>query len=1147
LDNVFSELSRPAIYESAPNNFLVIPALTTAPILLRTKKGFFVFSRQFSACAKTTKTMRSLSLLSTVLWMGMTATAQTLLLEENFEGGGLPAGWTVEAAPGSDGWRFGTAAELSALATLIFPEHGRFAATNDETCNCNKSNERLILPPQNFSAHPHTYLLFDSYFLGFSFQGTAESARIQVSTNGGESWSDAFVVPAFNGWKRYAVNLSAYSGAASVTVAFRYSDGGGWNLGWGVDNVVLLAPPSTSVQLLSFNHQDQEYLPVGSHPVAGKIVNQGANTLTDTRFTLTLNGATVLTETVSGLNVAPFDTANFYLNGSLTVTAPTMYDAELRVSMPNGQNDPLTDDDAIALVFGGISVAPPRRVLLEAHTGAAFGDCPPTGMNVQQILDAYTQSLGYSMHHVDDLALTQSDTFRNATGLTIFPSATVDRRVVPGESGFFVRPPRWNAAVAYRQSRYAPVSVGVSEQIFDPATRTLTATVRADFFGPVSGDLRFNLFIVEDSVMGVPQANDYNNDYTSPFYLNGNPIQMFVHRRVLRAMLGGTWGTAGAIPASVGDGQSFSHTYTYVFAQNVNLSRVRLIAVVQRFDPNPFKRSILNAGDAPFQIFQVWPASANLICGESVTFTVPNPPPGFTFHWSPNVGILNNQNGVTVTAAPTSGVTYTVTAIHNTTGQSFSRTVPVTIDVGLEITSSAQVVCQGTPVILNAFGGQYYTWSPATGLSATTGSEVVATPMQTTTYTVTGANLSGTCVGTATVTVVVVGALNFSIPEPTICAGRSVTVSASGGNVYQWSPPDYLSSPHSATVTITPLSDVTYTVTAYSAEGCTLVRTFAVTLRSAPQVYVPQGESVSVCPGGMTGLSVRGALSYVWNPPLYLSSTVDSNIVCTPLESTTYTVTGYDLYGCEGVATVAVAISPTLPVNVSSDKGVICGSGSMTLTASGATNYVWEPAEGLSATTGESVVASPVVTTTYTVRGTAAEGCDGTATFTVRIQAPPFIAATADRDTITPGQTTVLRAFGAQTYQWKPTQYVTGSGSVVTVEPPVTTTFTVVGADADGCADSVQIRVVVDTSVSEKPPVRPFELKIYPNPSADGKIFVETKEILGELFVYDALGRLIRREVAAREYDFSELGAGMYLLKCRAPDGREATFKWTRR
>ena len=45
----------------------------------------------------------------------------------------------------------------------------------------------------------------------------------------------------------------------------------------------------------------------------------------------------------------------------------------------------------------------------------------------------------------------------------------------------------------------------------------------------------------------------------------------------------------------------------------------------------------------------------------------------------------------------------------------------------------------------------------------------------------------------------------------------------------------------------------------------------------------------------------------------------------------------------------------------------LCSGGSVTLTATGSTNYVWSPSTGLSATTGASVTATPTVTTTYQV------------------------------------------------------------------------------------------------------------------------------------------------------------------------------------
>ena len=67
---------------------------------------------------------------------------------------------------------------------------------------------------------------------------------------------------------------------------------------------------------------------------------------------------------------------------------------------------------------------------------------------------------------------------------------------------------------------------------------------------------------------------------------------------------------------------------------------------------------------------------------------------------------------------------------------------------------------------------------------------------------------------------------------------------------------------------------------------------------------------------------------------------------------------------------------------------VFCQGDSVTITASGSTNYTWTPPTGLNTTSGATVVAKPLVTTTYLVHGTTASGycfADSQVTVTVRV------------------------------------------------------------------------------------------------------------------------------------------------------------------
>jgi hypothetical protein len=98
-------------------------------------------------------------------------------------------------------------------------------------------------------------------------------------------------------------------------------------------------------------------------------------------------------------------------------------------------------------------------------------------------------------------------------------------------------------------------------------------------------------------------------------------------------------------------------------------------------------------------------------------------------------------------------------------------------------------------------------------------------PAVTTTYTATVS--SGPCTGANNVTVTVLPRPTISVsPNPGGCA--PVTLTASGGTVYTWSPGTGLNTTSGATVVATPPSNTTYTVLGYGANGCSNTTTVAV-------------------------------------------------------------------------------------------------------------------------------------------------------------------------------------------------------------------------------------------------------------------------------------------------------------------------------
>src|SRR4029078_1864256 len=111
----------------------------------------------------------------------------------------------------------------------------------------------------------------------------------------------------------------------------------------------------------------------------------------------------------------------------------------------------------------------------------------------------------------------------------------------------------------------------------------------------------------------------------------------------------------------------------------------------------------------------------------------------------------------------------------------------------------------------------------------------------------------------------------------------------------------------------------------------------------------------SICAGGSSTLTARGATSYQWS-----TGQTTASITVSPSSTTTYSVTGTNASGCSGVASVTVSVNALPNVTASASSASICPGGSSTLTASGATSYQWS-----TGATTASITVSPSSATTY--------------------------------------------------------------------------------------------------------------------------------------------------------------------------------------
>lgn len=221
-------------------------------------------------------------------------------------------------------------------------------------------------------------------------------------------------------------------------------------------------------------------------------------------------------------------------------------------------------------------------------------------------------------------------------------------------------------------------------------------------------------------------------------------------------------------------------------------------------------------------------------------------------------------------------------------------------------------------------------------------------------------------------------------PDTSFCAGSQVILQAAGGIAYQWNPVTGLSNPSIANPAASPSLATNYVVTVTDANGCEDKDTVLVTPLPGPEVVISPDEASS-CSREPVQLNANGAVSYVWSPVDGLSDPHIPDPVASPTATTIYTVVGTDDRGCTGKDFISVTVRPAPLIDATSvGEPVSCQGSSLQLLASGALTYTWHPGAFLSDSSVANPIATPPVTTLFTVEGRDAFGCLGADTITVR-------------------------------------------------------------------------------------------------------------------------------------------------------------------
>lgn len=397
-------------------------------------------------------------------------------------------------------------------------------------------------------------------------------------------------------------------------------------------------------------------------------------------------------------------------------------------------------------------------------------------------------------------------------------------------------------------------------------------------------------------------------------------------------------------------------------------------------------------------------------------------------------------NGLAFTPVTSGSPVYTVTGTDaNGCQNTAQRTLTVNALPTVGSTTTNSVICLGFTTSLSGTGATSYTWTGGVNNGIAFMPATAGTPV----YTVTGTDGNG-CKNTAqrTITVNALPTVGSTITNSVICLGFATSLSGTGASSYVWT------GGISNGITFTPAvaGNTVFTVTGTDVNGCQNTAQRTITVNALPTVGSTTTNSV-ICLGFTTSLSGTGANSYAW------TGGVSNGLSFAPATTINYTVTGTDANGCQNTAQRTITVNALPNVGSTTTNSVICFGFTTSLNGTGANTYTWT--SGVS----NGVAFSPTITTNYTVSGTDLNGCQNTAQRTITVNALPSVSATATSTQVCYGGSVTVTGSGAlaNSYSWTPPGVTDGVPFTLTVS----TLYTVIGTDANGCKNSASAVVIV--------------------------------------------------------------------------------------
>lgn len=407
--------------------------------------------------------------------------------------------------------------------------------------------------------------------------------------------------------------------------------------------------------------------------------------------------------------------------------------------------------------------------------------------------------------------------------------------------------------------------------------------------------------------------------------------------------------------------------------------------------------------------------------------------------------------------------TYQVTLIvADSTGCIYPDTSSVIVDV-FEINNASvsgdSILCPGTIVTLNAYGGSDFLWYPSNSLSSGSGSQVIANPNISTTYMMVAID---SCSSDTAYFNVTIPNDTFNICNDTIiCKDDSITLSASGGILYRWSGIN-ITNVDSANPIISPTQNTTYYVDITTPNGCIYTDSVEVEVEiSAPNIILQ--DTLNLCLNDSVLISMPNLLNATWSPILHPSDTLGNNIWISSDSNRVYYVSSENACGqsLDSVVTLVFGYS-----GVAFGDTVICAGDSAEIYALEGVSYYWYPNVSLSNNDSSFTFAYPIQSINYNVIIENNFGCRDTFSVAVDVSQDPLVDAGNNFWMMYGEPINLNGSTSVSNFYWESSSWMSCSTCLnPSINPSQTTQYILHAIDSVGCENTDTVEVNIKGSI----------------------------------------------------------------------------------